>query len=247
MNSRMVWSALAACSLAALAVAQPPKGGDKGSGDQKHAITSDDVDRRLAELEAHVAGLLKEVQSLRAQSKALAAQPGRSDEFNIFALKKADAAGMARMLKQLLQGPDAKNLSIAVDERTNSVVVRGSREHMEVIEAIIMKLESAKAEKTDEKPKVSDGEKKKAGSELGDLKSRFKDLDIDVEKLQERAEWLKRMGQRGFLSASQIELDMKGLEKARDEIQKARDQLLKQFEIEKIDKEKKSPDKKPEK
>jgi type II secretory pathway component GspD/PulD (secretin) len=245
MTSRMALSAAAILGVSMAAGADSPRPEDKG-GEPKHALTSNDVDRRLAELEQHAAALLKEVQALRAESKALAAKNVRADEVRIFALKHADAAGMAKMLKQLLQGPDAKTLSIAADDRTNSVVVRGGSEQLEVIEAIISRLEEkgAKGEKGDEKRKTRDVEKK-AGSDLDGLKSRFQDLDIDVQKLQERAEWLKRMGQKGLMSASQIELDMKSLEKARDEIQKARDQLLKQFEKAGTpEKEEKKPEKK---
>jgi type II secretory pathway component GspD/PulD (secretin) len=233
MNARLACAAVTSLILTGFAVAQPQKPESKGGGEQKHAVTPADVERRLAELENSVAAMLKEVRALRDQTKSLAGANPKADDVRIFSLKHADAASMAKMLKQLLQGPDAKNLSIAVDERTNSVVVRGGGEHLEVIEAIISRLEekSAKAGKTDEKPRAKETDKAKAVlSDLDEFKSRFKNLDIDVEKLQERAEWLKRMGQKGFLGATEIELDMKKLESARDEILKAREQLLKQFE-----------------
>lgn len=243
MTIRIAWAvAVSMCSTAFIAAA-PQKPDGKDGGQQKRALTQADVENRLAELEEHVAALLKEVRALREQSKALAAKGPKGDEVNIFALKHADAGSMAKMLKQLLQGPDSRSLSIAVDDRTNSLVVRGGREQLEVIEAIIARLEekSAKSGKAEEK---KDPEKKKPGAlDADELKSRFKNLDIDVQKLQERAEWLKRMGQKGFLSATEIELDMKKLESARDEILKAREQLLKQFEKAKSPEDEKKPKK----
>ena len=95
--------------LAGVVTAQPPK-------------SADEAQRRVAELEKRVEALLKQVQAMRNEDGAR----NRGPEIQVYSLKYAKASGLAKILKELLQGPDSRNLAISCDDRTNSVLVRAT-------------------------------------------------------------------------------------------------------------------------
>jgi hypothetical protein len=114
------------------------------------------LDRRLAELEAGLARMTKEVQALRGDLKRLAPAPPES-EYRVYTLKNADGTKLAKTLQELLGDRD---LRVVCDPQTNSLLVRGDRETMAVLEALITRLDDArptpgdkKGEKADEKPR----------------------------------------------------------------------------------------------
>lgn len=215
MTPRFAITALMVVSTCGFALSQPP-------------TPADDVNRRLAELEKRVEAMLQEVRELRDESRARATA-GKADEVRIFALKYAKASELARTLKGLLQGPDGKGMAFSVDERSNSLLAKGDAKHLEIIEAIVVRLDQdiPKSGKLEQ-------DKKKTASTEEELKARLKrlefDLNLDPQQWRERAEWLKRMSQKGFISPVQIEIDLKQLELARDQLMKLRDQLKKQIE-----------------
>jgi len=92
-----------------------------------------DPERRLAEMEKHLAALAKEIEALRKDLKAQPAAPGaKADakaEFRVFLLKNAAAVEAAKVLTQIFRG-DHPALAIVADERTNSLVLRGSVEDL---------------------------------------------------------------------------------------------------------------------
>lgn len=225
MRSRLAIAVMIAVSCGGFASSQPP-------------TSSGEVDRRLAELEKRVEAMLQEVRAIRAESQARQTK-AKTDEVRIFALKFAKASDLARTLKGLLQGPDAKDLALSVDERSNSLLAKGDAKHLEVIEAIVVRLDQ-------EIPKTGKVEQeKKAATTEEELKARLKglefNLNLDAQQWRDRAEWLKRMGQKGFISPVQIEIDLKQLEQARDQLLKLRDQLKKQIEPSKKPEEPKKP------
>lgn len=103
------------------------------------------LERRLAALEDQVAKLLKEVEILRKDLKS--PQADATSEFKIFALKHAKASEMAKTLQELLQKKDEQTLRIVADPASNSVVVRGNREQLDVVEAIIARLDELSRER----------------------------------------------------------------------------------------------------
>jgi type II secretory pathway component GspD/PulD (secretin) len=121
-----------------------------------------DPERRLAEMEKHLAALAKEIEALRKDLKAKPAAPGAKGdakaEFRVFLLKNAAAVEAAKVLTQIFRG-DHPALAIVADERTNSLVMRGSVEDLAAAEAVLQRLDDApgrdgkKPERT-EKPQL---------------------------------------------------------------------------------------------
>lgn len=215
MTIRFLLAATAVALTGGLAAAQPAK-------------ESADVNRRLAELEKRVDAMLQEVRALRAESKARAAAE-KPNEVRVFALKHANASEMARTLKGLMQGPDGKGLAFSVDERTNSLLAKGTAKHLDIVQAIVTRLDQDGAHSG--KAEARKGLSIPTEAELKDkLKSLNAELNLGAQQLRDRAEWLKRMSQKGFISPGQVELDMKKVEQARDQLLKLRDELMKQLE-----------------
>lgn len=63
-------------------------------------------------------------------------------EIKIFALKSASAASAATIVSSIFDGRPVK---IAIDERTNSLILQGPRREFEAIEAILLRLDDAPA------------------------------------------------------------------------------------------------------
>ena len=101
-----------------------------------------DPERRLAEMEKHLAALAKEIEALRKDLKAQPAAPGAKAEFRVFLLKNAAAVEAAKVLTQIFRG-DHPALAIVADERTNSLVLRGSVEDLAAAEAVLQRLDDA--------------------------------------------------------------------------------------------------------
>src|SRR5437899_6411822 len=87
------------------------------------------VERRLAELEYHLAATLKEVQALRQEVQDLSKKGGGADtgvsSFK-FKLQHARAADTAKTLQSLLLGGRGQQLKITYDAATNWLYVTGS-------------------------------------------------------------------------------------------------------------------------
>jgi Bacterial type II/III secretion system short domain len=127
-------------------LAGTPAWAEGPSGSQKKKEKAPDtagLERRVADLEAQVAKLVKEVQGLRGELKAPAARPEGNAEIQVFTLKNAKATEMAKTLQDLLQEKDGPAPRIVGDPSSNSVLIRASREQIEVIAAVITRLEEA--------------------------------------------------------------------------------------------------------
>ncbi|MHB1037078.1 MAG: secretin N-terminal domain-containing protein [Pirellulales bacterium] len=66
----------------------------------------------------------------------------REEVVKVFALKYAEAAGAAETIEALYGAGREPSLTVAVDGRTNALIVRGSAEALEVIEALIKRLDA---------------------------------------------------------------------------------------------------------
>src|SRR5262245_54541889 len=67
-------------------------------------------------------------------------EKNKSDELKVFDMKNANARVLAEQLKQIIPG-----INIVADERTNNLLVRGTREQVEMAESIAMKLDQAES------------------------------------------------------------------------------------------------------
>jgi Bacterial type II/III secretion system short domain len=119
-------------------------GGVRGQGkpvpkEVKPALT---LEQRLALLEEQAARMLAEIKGIRGQLKD--GMPTRDDikNFNIYRLKNAEANQMAKLLSELLDlNRGNKTLRIVSDSQTNSLIVAGKQEDLEIIQAIIQRLD----------------------------------------------------------------------------------------------------------
>jgi hypothetical protein len=83
--------------------------------------------------------------------------PVEKAEYRIFRLRNAAAPEVARTLRELLGeriGPKGARIAIAVDERSNSLLVSESRAHLEEIEAILTRLDVEGGSREDVRPFV---------------------------------------------------------------------------------------------
>lgn len=125
----------------ALLGAGATRAGEPGGKTAPRAALSDSaaVERRITALEARISELLKEVRSLRAELTG-SLPSDQTRDVRVFALRFADAAALATMLKGLLADGDA-DPRIFADPRTNCVVVRGSREQVESVAQLLAELD----------------------------------------------------------------------------------------------------------
>jgi hypothetical protein len=111
---------------------------------QKPSLAS--VERGLAELEAKLAQMTKEVQSLRGDLKGLARTP-EFPNIKLIALKNMEGTQLARTLQEFVGAKEGKSLRIVCDQQTNSLLLQGDDNELFVVEAIIGKLENQAAAK----------------------------------------------------------------------------------------------------
>jgi hypothetical protein len=138
-------------TLAVLLLTSSLAGQDRGGPAPKRRPDAAGVDRRLADMEAQLGKLLKEVQTLRNDLKAAPARAEKRMELNIFKLKNAHAEEMVRVLRELLTD-GADNVRIIADVRTNSVLIRGPQEFMETAQAVLSRLDEEGERKVEKKP-----------------------------------------------------------------------------------------------
>ena len=101
------------------------------------------LERRIAELEDAIQKLSKELQVLRAQTTAPAVSlsPLGKTTVCVYTLKRCKAADAAKALQELFPAKDGLTIRIACHLESNTVLARGNREELMVIEAILSKLE----------------------------------------------------------------------------------------------------------
>ena len=114
----------------------------------------------LADVSAEIAQsnyerLLKEIQNLgeRQARKEREKAPGPR-EVKIFTLRHTEAGMLVPTLRQLLG--DDSGLRLAADARSNSLLARGTREDLEVVEAVVGRLDEAARDAAAARPKVEE-------------------------------------------------------------------------------------------
>jgi type II secretory pathway component GspD/PulD (secretin) len=100
------------------------------------------LERRVADLEKQLTKLLADLQALRSELKQMA-KADAPEEFQIFALKNADAVKLAKVLDEIFNSKAGKALRIVADEQTNSILVRGPADQMETVKAVIARLDES--------------------------------------------------------------------------------------------------------
>ncbi len=105
---------------------------------------------RLERLESRLASLLKDLEAMRKEQKARPAPVAVKTQVRIFTLRQADAAEIIKTLQELLQGDERGRVRIALHQSSNSVIVRAGEEDLEMIEAVVQRLDvlAAEARKT---------------------------------------------------------------------------------------------------
>src|SRR5262249_45897304 len=97
-------------------------------------------------LEAKLAQMTKEIQSLRGDLKGLARTP-EFPNIKLIALKNMEGTQLARTLQEFVGAKEGKSLRIVCDQQTNSLLIQGDENELFVVEAIIGKLENQAAAK----------------------------------------------------------------------------------------------------
>jgi hypothetical protein len=111
------------------------------------------LERRLADLEAKLVQMTKDVQGIRNDLKVLAPAPERP-EFRIYSLKNAHGTKLAETLQEFL-GENA--IRIVCDPQTNTLLVRGDRDQLELVETLVSRLDEAAARPAAKPRESSDG------------------------------------------------------------------------------------------
>jgi hypothetical protein len=182
------------------------------------------LERRLAELEKQLDLLMKEVEALREESKPLAAEPAAPPEVRIFHLRNADAAETVETLQQLFQADEARKIRIAGHQSANSVVVRAGHNDLEMVEAIVIRLDEAAAEVG---AAEGDAEPRKARTHKRpeEIKHRVAVAESDVAMWRDRVAWSERMAKKGYLTDFQVNADRGQLIRAEFALDQAQEEL----------------------
>ena len=101
----------------------------------------------------------------------------------------------SRVSQALLGDKDSQAMRITSDPRTNSLLASGSREQLEMIEAVLARLDLP-----DEKSK----QPRRSEEQIKEIKDRVALAETELQICQDRFAWSERMVKKGFLSASQV-------------------------------------------
>jgi hypothetical protein len=125
-----------------------PAGAQDRPGNGQEKTKQDVLERRIAKLEVHIDDLAKELQILRLELKAPAVslQPAGKTTIRIFTLKYTKAPAIAKALQDLLQGKGGATVRIVSEPSTNCLLVVGSSEEFDVVEAVVIRLEAVAKE-----------------------------------------------------------------------------------------------------
>jgi RNA polymerase sigma factor (sigma-70 family) len=110
---------------------------------QKEDASATTLQGRLADLEAQVKSLTKELAELRKVLKPLPPRPTGKRKIHVFPLRSLPAEEVAKTLKDLFNASTPEKALITTNASTNTVLVMGSPDDLEEIEAVITRLESA--------------------------------------------------------------------------------------------------------
>ena len=137
-------------------------------------------------------------------------------EVRIMTLRDSDASEMARTLRELYSGDDAKKIKLALHMSTNSIVITGAADELEKVESIVKRLDDIASEKKVVRP---DGKQPKVKPPKS--VDEIKEMEAAVEQSKERAAWAERMVKLGYVSAAQATAERVRLEAAQILLQQA--------------------------
>ena len=178
------------------------------------------LEKRLVDLEKQLAALMKEVQSIRKDLKAQAPHV----EIKIFALKHAEAAHVAHLLQDLLGGKVGKTIRIVADQRTNSLVIHATPEHLRLVEALLTRLDEPAAERKALPPPAKKA-REQPRQPPAELRARIAELESDLEMRQDRAAWAARMVKKGFMTVGQAQADQAAARAAAAALERAQREI----------------------
>jgi hypothetical protein len=130
--------------LLSLAFASPILAQDQPRRDPRPGPTP----ARPANIDAdRLAALIEELITLQRQPKPVAPQPATTPQVRVFTLRAADSVELAKTLNDLYQGDAGRKFRLAVHQSTNSLLILGLPEDIEMIEAVITRLDMLTAER----------------------------------------------------------------------------------------------------
>jgi hypothetical protein len=143
-------------------LAQALRSGDASDEAAKVAVA--EWQQQQAQIERERKSLQEQTQQLDAAAAQIAAEAARRQQqqlaaqrqqergalpanatTKIYSLRNSQASAMARVLSEIL---DRKNIRMAVDERTNSLIVLGEQDTNNMVEALLLRLDEAAAGST---------------------------------------------------------------------------------------------------
>ena len=171
--------------------------------------------------------LAKSAEAARQETKRTA--DGDDEEVKIFRLKRADATATCDLVLEMYPAEFRNRSKIAADARTNTLVVRGPRDLLNLIEAVLLQLDETESAKRPERKGVRDAQNKSEAigevirsrpasareNWVADLQTAA-DPDAQVARMNEefrrqeqQAAALARQYQQGQASASPDDADLK--------------------------------------
>jgi type II secretory pathway component GspD/PulD (secretin) len=111
-------------------------------GEQPKPADWASVQRRLADIQKQLLLLSKEIEALRQEAKTPAPAPAAKLQVRIYPLRNADASEIAKALETLFHGDHGKKISVAVYQRSNSLIVRAAGDDLDTVEATISRLDA---------------------------------------------------------------------------------------------------------
>jgi hypothetical protein len=177
--------------------------------------------RAVAALEARVAALEREVKALRELvpgAKPAGEQAAAATEMKIFALQNAVAGEARRVLEQIFSS--RRGFNLAADDRTNSLIVVAMPDDMQVIEALVMRLDMPAAQQG--AALRSRGALDEVEQQADLLRAKLAQAQADVERRREQLEFARRMASKGFVATVQVEAEEAALRAAEAVLEQAR-------------------------
>ncbi len=178
--------------------------------------------RAAAALEQRVAALEQEVEALRAEIaelKRLPASTASPSEIKVIPLKNSLADDSAKLVQELF-GPERESqIGAAADARSNSVILTGPPDRMDVIVALLLRLDESAG---DSRISLRFAPAKQLELRAAELKARVAQAEADVQARQEQLERMERLVEKGFATKLQFEAEQAALKAAETVLEQAR-------------------------
>ncbi len=177
--------------------------------------------RAVAALEARIAALEHEVKALRevvSGAKPAGEQAAAATEMKIFALQNAVAGDVRRILEQIFSA--RRGLNLAADNRTNSLIVVAMPEDMQVIEALVTRLDVPAAQQGAALRRR--GALDEVEQQADQLRAKLAQAQADVERRRGQLVFARRLASKGFVTTLQVEAEEAALRAAETVLEQAR-------------------------